>query len=344
MNLVEQLTNCSNPYETLKFLNLEYRNEVLNNITLFINLWDNYNIKVLLKSVIESGIFDKNDFKIILFEIISNLESEGIFSNSILAEFGSFANYSKVDLKKLFLIIISSRIEKMLLHFETEFMNNNRKLYDATFSNNSDEIINIQRKMLELIVKFKEKWNVKITDTDLIELISWTCKEEKIKSFFVDNPMEHIKRHLEKLISKVVDEEFNDDMEFLGCGAYSLVFKKENKVIKVNFSEEQYISYNCDWILNFDFTKTERLENGITIITVGSQHLADCNWYKGLSQESINLKMYEVFCNARDSGYIIDDIKKENFGVANNKLKVIDGGFIYKEKEFDISKISNMFL
>ena len=340
MDLVEQLKKCSNPYETLKFLNVEYRNDLLNNITVLINLWDNYDISILLRSMIESGIFEKQDLKTILFEIVSNLESRGIFSNSILSKFGNLVDYSKVDFKRLFFIIISSRIENLLRHSETQAININKKLYDVTFNNDKEAIINMQREMLELIIASKEKWNLKITENDLIELISWKCKEEKIREFFVDKPMVHIKKYLEKLISRIVDEELKDEMELLGGGSYSIVFKKGDKVTKVSFSDEEYTSYDCDCILNFASAKTERFENGIPIITVGSQNLANCNWYNGLSQESINLKMYEVFCKAKDSGYIIADIKKENFGIVNQKLKVIDCGFIYKEKDFDISNVS----
>ncbi len=341
VDFVEQLKKCSNPYETLKFLKLEYRDDLLNNMALLVNLWNsNYDIRVLLRSVIKSGIFEKEDLKRFLFEIISNIESSGISSNKILFEFGNLIDYSKADFKRMFLIIISSRIKNRLLHSATQAININRKLQDATFNNDEDAIINIKREMLELIATVKEKWNLELTENDLIELISWKCKNDKISEFFVNKPMEYIQKYLERLISRVVDEKFDDEMEFLGCGAYSLVFKKGNIVTKVSFSGEQYASYDCDCVLEFDSAMTERFENGIPIISVGTQKLAVCNWYEGLSEESINLKMYDVFCSAKDSGYAIGDIRKENFGIANQKLKVIDGGFIYKEKEFNMSKIS----
>lgn len=52
--------------------------------------------------------------------------------------------------------------------------------------------------------------------------------------------------------------------------------------------------------------------------------------------------MYKVFCDIKDDGYIITDIKKENFGLVDNKLVVIDSGYIYKEDAFDINQISSL--
>lgn len=341
MDFIQTLKNCQNAYATLQLIKQEYHDDLLNNLQSLLNLWINYDINTLLDKIYKSDIFTQNEFKTILFGVINHLKKERLSPMTIIYKYGSFIIYDKNDLKELFLIIIHSNIENKLISQYTEAISINRKMYDAVFNNDKLTESNLQKEMLLLIGNHIQKWNAEVSKDEIVQLISFNCKHETFEKIFVDRVMGQINVTINEIVTRIVEEQFIDGMQLIGAGSYSMVFKKDERIIKISFRGEEYKNYNSHSILKFDSIETETLENGTLLFTIGFQSLANAKWYDGLSKEEINLKMYRVFCDIKDDGYIITDIKKENFGILNNKLVVIDSGYIYDEDTFDINQISN---
>lgn len=342
MSFLEKLQKSQNPYKTLSLINQENHDELLINLNKLMGIWNNYDIRVLLIKFFESKLFTNEELKKIFFAAIKSIEGENLSSQALMLEFGSNFNYTKDDLRNLFYKISLERIKKTLVTTEVKAIEINRKLYDAVFQNNQDLERQLQSEMLKLFSRVVGDWNLQISEDDLIELISVKCKQDKIEELFINMPLKEVEKELPEQIGSIVDENFSDDIEFLGCGSYSMVFKQGNKVIKASFFAEEYISYDHDFLLSFNKSLKYQLANGMPFLTVGVQNLAINNWYEEYTPEEINIKMYEVFCKARNKGYIIADIKKANFGIFDGQLVVIDSGFIYKENEFDFNDIDKL--
>ena len=333
MNFLKQLYQCTNVVGLKKILVPENINDILKNLDTVFSVCISDGILNVVGHLIDCGMFKSDELKAIIINAIEYCEKNSIPSNQLLTLYGNVIEYNKNDLKQIFKIIFFYRIQKQMLPTKTKVWEIIGYMYGADEDKKKGLLIEIS----VLYSNFIEKWGIQPSIDDILDLISIECPMERLTEIFEEKPMNIIKPSIEKEINELVDDYFSDDMQFAGSGSYSIVFKKDGKVVKVSFAGEQYNSYECEQILGFESTKTINIK-GMTI-SLGTQKLANIEWYKGLSEESINLKMYEVFCSAMECGYIICDIKRTNFGDVDGLLRYIDIGHIYTESEFDINKL-----
>lgn len=330
MNFLEQLNQCTNVVGLKKILVPENINDILKNLDTVFSVCISDGILNVVGHLIDSGMFKSDELKAIIINAIEYCEKKSIPSNQLLTLYGNVIEYNKNDLKQMFKIIFFYRIQKKMSQTKDQA----REIIKNMYGLDKEKL---QIEISELYFNFIKKWGIQPLIDDMLDLISIKCPMERLTEIFEEKPMNIIKPSIEKEINELVDDYFSDDMQFAGSGSYSIVFKKDGKVVKVSFAGEQYNSYECEQILGFESTKTINIK-GMTI-SLGTQKLANIEWYKGLSEESINLKMYEVFCSAMECGYIICDIKRTNFGDVDGLLRYIDIGHIYTESEFDINKL-----
>ena len=341
MSFEQALKDCYDGYETLKLIRPEWHDDIMKNLDKLLRKWRNLDVGHLLSVVYKKNFFTPKEIKKIFLAAVQFLKEENMSPMILINNYGKRIVYNRDDLKRLFLVVVQANIKNKLREAAIKALNLNEKIYDAQFNRDKEQEIKIRNDILELLVKHIEKWKIEVSEEDMISLIKYDCPYGKSNEIFVDRVMEQINGQLEDITSRVVEEYFQDGMELVGTGSFSMVFKKDDRIFKICFDEE-YKSYDSPNILSIDSIKNERLEDGTFLLSCGRQVVAETNWDNGLSREEKELKMYKSFCDNMDDGYIVTDINEDNFGLVDDKLVVLDSGFIYEKDSFDISKMRSL--
>lgn len=151
----------------------------------------------------------------------------------------------------------------------------------------------------------QSKLNQEITIEDVNQLL--------MKSLWKDGKEELVRKY-QGLISLIIEDlqrnENNNTIILRGVGSFSITLLIGNKILKLGYPRVTYQIPYAKEILQPVARK--EFENFITIEVAEN---VDTNWYKSLTQDEIEEKMYQVYKSMRKQGAFWLDVRPENMGV-----------------------------
>lgn len=158
----------------------------------------------------------------------------------------------------------------------------------------------------------KSKLNQEITIEDVNQLL--------MKSLWKDGKEELVRKY-QGVISLIIEDlqrnENNNTIILRGVGSFSITLLIGNKILKLGYPRVTYHIPFAKEILQPVARK--EFENFITIEVAEN---VDTNWYKSLTQDEIEEKMYQIYKSMRKQGAFWLDVRPENMGVLLKDNKI----------------------
>lgn len=208
----------------------------------------------------------------------------------------------------------------------------------------------------EKIIEDRDFIKDNIYENDYLEFINFiksnniefekkpTPKEFLERLFSTHNDYSRIQNlpKLEIILTELMElEEVSlEDLSMLGEGSYSKAIKVGNYAMKMGSQRENDDVPLHPRIINSSYRTL--LKTGVYETFVEIQECVDNKWYKDLSEEEIIEKEYEVFKELKDDGISWIDVKKENIGMKNGQLIVIDKDHLYTNPK-DAMRLPNKY-
>lgn len=196
----------------------------------------------------------------------------------------------------------------------------------------------------ECIIKIKDLIKEKIVGKDYLDFVklidSYDVEfeepptiEEFLRKLFSSPNDYSIVKNIPKL-TIILEEQMEIenvcfyDLEILGAGEYSKAIKVGNYAVKIGTHRENSDVPTHPKIINSGYWTLLNTDIYETFAEI--QECVDNNWYQNLTEEEIVEKEYELFKELKDDGISWIDVKKENMGMKNGVLIVIDKDHLYR--------------